>query len=53
MAALVPNPFRAGREVVPPVLAGRDEELALAERRLGSLAEGMSPAQDLLESRRG
>lgn len=48
MAALPRNPFRPGRGVAPPVLAGRDEELALAERRLGELAEGMSPAQDLL-----
>lgn len=48
MAALPRNPFRPGRGVAPPVLAGRDGELALAEHRLGELADGMSPAQDLL-----
>ena len=42
------NPFRPGPGVLPPLLAGRDAELALAERRLGDLAEGVSPPQDLL-----
>ncbi|MCY4627149.1 MAG: ATP-binding protein [Acidobacteria bacterium] len=48
MRTLPRNPFRPGRGVAPPFLAGREEELALAERRLGELAEGMSPPQDLL-----
>ena len=42
------NPFRPGRGVMPPVLAGRDEELALADRVLGQMADGETPAQDLL-----
>ena len=33
---------------MPPVLAGRDEELARADRLLGQLADGETPAQDLL-----
>ena len=42
------NPFRPGPGVLPPLLAGRDAELALAEQRLAELAEGVSPPQDLL-----
>lgn len=42
------NPFRPGRGVMPPVLAGRDEELARAGRLLDQLADGETPAQDLL-----
>ena len=33
---------------MPPLLAGRDEELALAERRLHELAGGVPPAQGIL-----
>ena len=42
------NPFQPGRGVLPPLLAGRDRELALAERRLADLADGSSPPQDFL-----
>ena len=42
------NPFRPGRGVLPPLIAGRDRELALAERRLADLADGSSPSQDFL-----
>ena len=42
------NPFRPGTGRMPPVLAGRDQELALAERRLGELAAGSVPPQGLL-----
>ena len=42
------NPFRPGRGVMPPLLAGRDSELAEAERLLDRLREGRSPSQDLL-----
>ena len=48
MATARRNPFRPGRGVLPPVLAGRDEELERADRLLGQLAEGVTPAQDLL-----
>ena len=42
------NPFRPGTGRMPPVLAGRDRELDLAERRLGELAAGSVPPQGLL-----
>ena len=42
------NPFRPGAGQMPPLLAGRDEELALAERRLHELAGGVPPAQGIL-----
>lgn len=48
MAGPATNPFQPGRGVPPPLLAGRDEELARAEERLADLAEGRSPAEDLL-----
>ncbi len=42
------NPFQPGRGVMPPLLAGRERELAEAERLLDRLREGRSPSQDLL-----
>ena len=48
MANRATNPFQPGRGVLPPVLAGRDEELARAEERLADLADGRSPSEDLL-----
>ena len=42
------NPFRPGRGVLPPLLAGREHELDMAEKRLAALARGESPAEDLL-----
>ena len=42
------NPFRPGAGQMPPLLAGRDKELALAERRLDELAGGVPPAQGIL-----
>ena len=42
------NPFQPGRGVMPPLLAGRERELAEAERLLVRLREGRSPSQDLL-----
>ena len=42
------NPFQPGRGVMPPLLAGRESELAEAERLLDRLREGRSPSQDLL-----
>ena len=42
------NPFRPGRGVLPPLLAGRDRELEMAEERLDTLARGESPTEDLL-----
>ena len=42
------NPFRPGAGQMPPFLAGRDEELALAERRLTELSGGRAPAQGIL-----
>ena len=42
------NPFRPGAGQVPPFLAGRDSELALADRRLDELARGIPPAQGIL-----
>ena len=42
------NPFRPGRGVLPPLLAGRDRELEMAEERLATLAGGESPTEDLL-----
>ena len=42
------NPFRPGAGQMPPYLAGREAELALADRRLGELAGGTAPAQGIL-----
>ena len=42
------NPFQPGRGVPPPVLAGRDAELAAAEQFLDSLEGRKPPAQDIL-----
>ena len=42
------NPFRPGAGRMPPVLAGRDAELALAEKRLQELAAGGTPSRGLL-----
>ena len=41
------NPFRPGAGRMPPLLAGRDAELAAAERRLADLAGGYVPSQGL------
>ena len=42
------NPFQPGRGILPPLVAGRERELEIAEGRLGDLAGGRSPARDLL-----
>ena len=42
------NPYRPGRGVAPPVLAGRASVLDIAEERLDVLAAGGMPPQDLL-----
>ena len=42
------NPFRPGAGARPPVLAGRDPELALANSLLESLARGRAPSRGLL-----
>lgn len=42
------DPFQPGRGILPPLVAGRERELEIAERLLGGLAEGRSPAPDLL-----
>ena len=42
------NPYRPGRGVAPPLLAGRGPELEAARRRLAELEGGRSPSQDLL-----
>ena len=42
------SPFRPGRGVLPPLLAGRERELAIAERLLGDLAGGRPSTEDLL-----
>ena len=42
------NPYRPGRGVAPPVLAGRSSVLDIAEERLDVLAAGGMPPQDLL-----
>ena len=42
------NPYRPGRGVAPPVLAGRSSVLEIAEKRLDVLAAGGMPPQDLL-----
>ena len=42
------NPFRPGAGQMPPYLAGREAELALADTRLRQLAGGTAPAQGLL-----
>ncbi len=42
------NPFQPGAGARPPVLAGRDAELALAEGLLGSLERGRRPSEGLL-----
>lgn len=42
------NPFRPGAGRMPPLLAGREDEIALAERRLRELAGGVPPSRGLL-----
>ena len=42
------NPFQPGRGVLPPLIAGRERELEMAEERLVSLAGGAAPPDDLL-----
>ena len=42
------NPFRPGRGVLPPLIAGRERELELAEEYLAILDRGESPSDDLL-----
>ena len=42
------NPFRPGRGVMPPLLAGREPELEAAERLFADLDRGVSPSRDLL-----
>ena len=42
------SPFRPGRGVLPPLVAGRERELEIAERLLGDLAGGRSSSEDLL-----
>ena len=42
------NPFRPGAGQMPPYLAGREAELALADRRLRQLAGGTAPARGIL-----
>ena len=48
MAGIGTNPFQPGRGVLPPLIAGREPELARAERCLSHLTEGRSPPRDLL-----
>ncbi len=42
------NPFRPGAGATPPLLAGRERELAVADRKLGELASGRAPPRGLL-----
>ena len=42
------NPFRPGAGAKPPLLAGRDRELAVADRKLAELAVGRTPSQGIL-----
>ena len=42
------NPFRPGAGQMPPYLAGREAELALADTGLRQLAGGTAPAQGIL-----
>ena len=42
------NPFQPGRGVLPPLIAGRERELELAEEYLAVLDRGESPPDDLL-----
>ena len=42
------NPFRPGAGEMPPLLAGREQDLELAEKRLAQLAAGRRPARGLL-----
>ena len=48
MGAARLNPYRPGRGVAPPVLAGREAELAVAVERLDQLENGRTPSKDLL-----
>ena len=48
MLTVARSPFQPGRGVLPPLLAGRERELAIAERLLGDLAGGRSSSEDLL-----
>ena len=42
------SPFRPGRGVLPPLVAGRERELVIAERLLDDLAAGRPSSEDLL-----
>ncbi len=42
------NPFRPGAGAAPPLLAGRDRELAVAGRKLHELSAGRNPSQGIL-----
>ena len=50
MAGTAPNgnPFRPGAGEMPPVLAGREDDLELSERKLQELKSGRRPAQGIL-----
>ena len=48
MPEVGPNPFKPGRGILPPLLAGRDTELGAADRALDQLTRGQSPSADLL-----
>ena len=48
MAATLTNPYRPGRGVAPPVLAGRDTELRASDGFLDQLEANRMPPRDLL-----
>ena len=48
MSGPATNPFQPGNGTVPPLLAGRDAEVGLADRLLDQLAAGRRPPQDVL-----
>ena len=48
MPEVGPNPFKPGRGILPPLLAGRDTELGAADKALAQLTEGRTPSADLL-----
>ena len=48
MAAAGGNPYQPGRGTAPPVLAGREPMLGLAERRLDILDAGRMPSEDVV-----
>ncbi len=47
-AAVGENPFQPGAGARPPVLAGRDAELALANKLLSALERGAKPSRGIL-----